>query len=140
MTMDAFRIGPLTIQYLYVFAILSFIITYYLIQALQSTKQLNEFFRKHYWNGVFLFVISYKASTLLTSPSLLLKNPLAFLYFATSSSGIYVGLIMTFLYILFQNIRNKSLTVMQTCWLFGWTAVIYFIVFKSVQIILLNML
>jgi len=136
MLMDAFRIGVFTIQYQYVLAILSFIITYFIILSILEKQLFIHFYKKHYWDSVLFFIIVYKISPLFTSPSLILQNPLSVLYFSGSKVGIYLGIAVSFLYIIILNYRIKSISYSHIFILFFASVVVYLIVFLGFKTIL----
>jgi len=136
MLMDAFRIGVFTIQYQYVLAILSFIITYFIILSILEKQLFIHFYKKHYWDSVLFFIIVYKMSPLFTSPSLILQNPLSVLYFSGSKVGIYLGIAVSFLYIIILNYRIKSISYSHIFILFFASVVVYLIVFLGFKTIL----
>lgn len=133
MLTDALRIGVFTIQYQYILAIASFLLTYYILQWLLVKQHFIDFFRKHYWDSVLFFIIAFKISPLFTSPSLALNNPLSILYFTGSNIGIYIGVSLSLLYLYIQNFRTKTLSNLHIFVLFTDSVFVYFIVFLGLK-------
>lgn len=130
MITDAFSLGPFTVQFLYVISGLSFFMTYFLLIAFFSNAH-KDFITKYYWNGVFLFFIIYKGSTVLTSPQLFIRNPLSILYFSGSRLGIYVAIFAVFIYGTLVVKRSEEISYFSYIGAFFLMMTIYLVVYYS---------
>lgn len=109
MLMDAIRVGPLVIKYLWIVLLFSAICSY-LFMKLRIKRYptlINVNFLSTVFNGLFYGILIYKFSIVLIRPSLLFENPKAIIYFTGGTTGFILALIVGFVYIAFQVWKQK---------------------------------
>lgn len=132
---DAIQIGPFLIQYFLVVVLFTFLVTYYLIEALVSESDTKQFIRQHYWTVVIILVVFYKFGIVLLRTDLLLTN--RWLFITAGQKGIYLGVLISIIYLLWRakkgkfskNVFIKSVLMITIC---------FFVLYQLIKIVVLS--
>lgn len=112
--MGAFLLGPFIIQYEWMMYLISALSSYFIMKAaLKANCSFQKAFLNAVVNASLIGLITYKFSSVLFKPSLLLENPISILYFTGGGKGILLGFFLAFVYL----IRNfkKSNWLLKDC-------------------------
>ncbi|WP_226665385.1 hypothetical protein [Metabacillus litoralis] len=132
---DAIQLGPLTIQYFLIIAVLSFLLTYFILEAFLKDSQVKQFFQQHYWTIVFILFITYKFSIVLFRPKLLLTN--SWLFLSGGEKGIFLGFLFSIIYIIWRGKRSQ-VTFKTVFIVFGQTVICFSILYQLIKILVLS--
>lgn len=133
---DAIHIGPFTIQYFYLVVLITFLFTYFIMDAFLTKTRLKQFIRNNYWVCVFIVFITYKFSVLFFRPQLIFTNN--WIYLTGGTKGIYLGLLVCFLYLLWR--MKKEKLGLKLLFLFIVVSVIcFYFIYELVKIFILSL-
>jgi hypothetical protein len=102
--MEWYRIFSLTIPSTWIAFILAAVITGIIIYFKFNKETSNQF-----GDLVFIFILVWKLSILLTDFSISIKHPWMILYFSGGRTGVYIGVIWVILSLLYRQIQHRSL-------------------------------
>ena len=98
MLLDAIKLGPFVIRYLWLFLFISGLIGYIAIKIRSRPFEKKEAIVNTITNGVIIWLITWKISYVFLNPNDLIQNPLSFLYFNGGLLGQFLGFILVIFY------------------------------------------
>jgi hypothetical protein len=106
--LNAFQLGPFIIKYNWIFAIISLVITYFLLKkGLKENEDYLGEFLDALVNALFIGVLSFKGSVLLYRPELLKTNPLGALYLSGGGKEWLTATLLAFLYLVWKTKKSQ---------------------------------
>jgi len=98
--MGAFLIGPFMIKHIYVVILLSAIAAYFAVKwTARDDKSFQQLLLNTIVNGVLIWFVIFKFSTILFQPSLLLESPFSIIYFTGGIKGAILGIVFAIIYL-----------------------------------------
>lgn len=135
MIYDAIQLGPFTIQYFLIVILVSFVVTYFFIDAFLNNSATKYFIRKHYWIVVFILLVSYKFSIVLFRPDLLLSN--RWLFFTGGQNGIFLGLFISIVYLLWSS-KKEDFSIKVCIKAISLLTASFMLVYQLIKIVVLS--
>ncbi|WP_449537513.1 peroxiredoxin family protein [Ferdinandcohnia sp. Marseille-Q9671] len=102
-------------------------------QAKEITKNIFDLLV----NSVFLGFLTWKGSVLLLEPKLVLESPMSLLYFTGGEKGLFIAIVMIFLYLLYHGRKGQVLqnVLIRSVMIVGFTA---FMIYDLLALFLLK--
>lgn len=131
--MGSVSIGPFIVPNLWLALLISGLVSYIVMTSLPDKEGLWE---KHVGsllgNSCIVWFLVYKFSLVLFRPSIISTNPKGLLYFTGGPPGMYLGFLITFLYILFV-LKRKAVPLKPALLIMGSGFVSGYIAFHLVK-------
>ncbi|MBM7603101.1 magnesium-transporting ATPase (P-type) [Metabacillus crassostreae] len=134
---DALQIGPFTIQYFLLIAVLTFWLTYFILDSFLKDSEVKQLLNKHYWTIVFILFLSYKFSIVILRPELLLSS--SWIFLTGGEKGIYLGVLLAIIFLLWQVWRKRA-SIKTVIYICGLVIICYTILFQIIKIFVLSIL
>lgn len=134
---DAITIGPLTIQYFLLIAVLSFLLTYFILDTFLQNSEGKKLIQRHYWTIVFILFLTYKFSIVLFRPELLRSS--SWIFLTGGEKGIYLGIFLSIFFLLWQVWRKKA-SIKTVIYMYGLVIVCFTLLFQIIKIFVLSIL
>ena len=135
--MGAFLLGPFMIKHVYIIILIAAIASYFAMKwTTRKDKSFQQLFLNTIVNIVFIWFLTYKFSTIIFQPNLLLNNPLSIIYFTGGSKGSIIGIILALIY-LFWTVKKKGFSIITWFSSFVYGIVTFFISFWLVRTLFL---
>lgn len=106
--LNAFQQGPFIIKYTWIYALIAFLITYYLLKMLlRKNEDFLQEFLDALVSSLLIGVLSFKGSILLYRPELLKTNPLGALYLSGGGKEWLTAIFLACLYLVWKTKKSQ---------------------------------
>ncbi len=117
------------IKHLYIIVLISGIVAYFAMKwVTKNDKLFQQLFLNTMFNAVFIWFFTFKFSTIIFQPDILINNPFSILYFTGGTKGSILGLLLAIIYVIFS-MKKKEIGFKKWFTAFVYGIVTFFISF-----------